>query len=429
MTPSPGNETYSPAKQHFLLLQMPCGAFGRQLDASLTAAGHSCTRIAFNGGDALNAVGRPSIWYRQSLKDWPAWVVDFARGKGITDLVCYGDCRHYHRAAIEALKPLGVRVHVLEEGYIRPNWVTCERDGVNGYSRLTSTDVSELPPNSELPREQELKPSTSRYCFSAFVYYSATFFLKPIFPRYSPHRELGLVTEAALWVRRFFAWPLRRMRFRLTDAEIASLNKPMHMVLLQLNGDSQIKVHSDFKSVKHFVKFCIAEFSASGATDSILVIKNHPLDNGFLPLRRVIRRHAERHGMTGRVFFVDGGKLSQMLERSISAVAVNSTSCHHALLRGIPTLLLGRAVFNHPQIVSRMKMSEFFRLRPVKDQADYTSFIAHMIRTCQFNGSFYTDEGRAILLPTLVNKLTDEGQHVAHDEGIRSTVRTLKQVS
>ena len=30
----------------------------------------------------------------------------------------------------------GVRTYVLEEGYLRPHWLTLELDGVNGYSRL-----------------------------------------------------------------------------------------------------------------------------------------------------------------------------------------------------------------------------------------------------------------------------------------------------
>ena len=90
---------------------------------------------------------------------------------------------------------------------------------------------------------------------------------------------------------------------------------------------------------------------------------NHPLDNGIVDLRRIIRDEATRHGLEQRVFFVETGKMVPLLEQALSATAINSTACHQALLRGIPTMVLGRAVFNHQQIVPRMRLADFFRLR------------------------------------------------------------------
>jgi capsular polysaccharide export protein len=166
-------------------------------------------------------------------------------------------------------------------------------------------------------------------------------------------------------------------------------------------------VHSEFKSTRHFVEHCIAEFKASGAQDSLLVFKNHPLDSGVIDLDRVIAEEAERLGLAGRVFFVETGKLVPLLEKSISAIAINSTACHQALIRRIPTLVLGKAVFNHKQIVSRMRLADFFRMRPVKGKAAYEKLIAVMRHTCQFNGGFYSEEGRRILLPILTRALLD----------------------
>ncbi len=129
------------------------------------------------------------------------------------------------------------------------------------------------------------------------------------------------------------------------------------------------------------------------------MFKNHPLDNGVIDLARVIREEAERHGVDDRVFFVETGKLVPLLEMSVSATSINSTACHQALLRGIPTLVLGKAVFNHPQIVSRMRLADFFRMRPCKDRADYDKLVSVMRQTCQFNGGFYSQEGRNLLDP------------------------------
>jgi hypothetical protein len=70
-------------------------------------------------------------------------------------------------------------------------------------------------------------------------------------------------------------------------------------------------------------------------------------------------------------------------------------------------MVLGRAVFNHPQIVPRMRLADFFRMRPCKSRADYDKLIGLMRRTCQFNGSYYSAEGRRILLPALTRALVD----------------------
>ena len=403
--PEPGPAS---RKKHFLLLQMPCGPFGRQLMSALSDAGHRCTRIAFNGGDVINSLPHRPVIYKAPLEDWPAWIARQVRRRGITDLICYGDCRAYHRAAIDTLKPRGIEVHVLEEGYLRPNWITCEQGGVNGHSLLASVDLDQVVPMPPVPdNEVKLHPSTVRYCAHGFVYYTTSMLSSYLFPNWQTHRDLDIPGETALWLERLFLWPVRRWRTQRSLRAIDRIDNPFHLVLLQLNGDSQIKVHSEFESVRHFIEFCVAEFAAGSAPDTLLVFKNHPLDSGIVDLRKVIDMAAARHGLKGRVFFVETGKLVPLLEKALSATAVNSTACHQALLRGIPTMVLGRAVFNHHQIVPRMKLADFFRLRPYKNLADYLKLVSLMRHTCQFNGGYYSAEGRRILLPNLTRALCD----------------------
>lgn len=74
---------------------------------------------------------------------WGEFVEDFMRD-GITDLVIYRDTRPFHKAAIDAAKELGIRVHRFEEGYLRSYWCTYERGGVNGYSRLMNMSVEQM---------------------------------------------------------------------------------------------------------------------------------------------------------------------------------------------------------------------------------------------------------------------------------------------
>lgn len=415
--------------RHFLLLQMPCGSFGRDLQRALKQAGHRCTRVAINGGDLINGLRGDSIAYFLSFADWPSWIASYANRELVTDLVCYGDCRPYHRSAIQALSSRGIAVHVLEEGYLRPNWITCERDGVNGNSALTRIDLDRIPSQPPRPAEHVLHGSNWNYSFAGIAYYFWTLMLTPLFPRYQTHRDLDIVGEATLWLKRLSSWPLRRRRTARALQAIDSLKQPVHLALLQLNGDSQLKVHSDFRSTRHFVEHCIAEFAASGSQDSLLVFKNHPLDTGVIDLNRLIAEEAELHGLAGRVFFVETGKLVPLLEHSVSAVAINSTACHQALLRGIPTLVLGRAVFNHPQIVSRMRLADFFRLRPCLNGKAYETLLSVMLQTSQYNGGFYTSEGRSVLIPNLVRGLVEGKPMPQSFETKVPAGRSVKQAS
>ena len=64
--------------------------------------------------------------------------------KPITDIVLYGDTRPIHAEAIKLAKALDLRVHVFEEGYLRPYWVNYQRGGANGNSRLMGMTVAQM---------------------------------------------------------------------------------------------------------------------------------------------------------------------------------------------------------------------------------------------------------------------------------------------
>ena len=127
-----------------LFLQGPSGAFFKRLAGHLETLGAKCIRVRINPGDLFDSLGQRSVSYRGSFTMWPDWLRRFSAEHGVTDLVFYGDCRPYHTVAADVLKRRGVRVHAFEEGYLRPRWITYERDGVNGNSKLISLPLSRL---------------------------------------------------------------------------------------------------------------------------------------------------------------------------------------------------------------------------------------------------------------------------------------------
>ena len=126
----------APAPRRILFLQGLASAFFRRLGAALTARGHHVTRVNFNGGDKLFWRLPGAIDFRGTLAEWPAALGELLEQRRITDIVLFGDCRPLHRVAIKLAAHRGIPVHVFEEGYLRPSWITHELGGVNAYSSL-----------------------------------------------------------------------------------------------------------------------------------------------------------------------------------------------------------------------------------------------------------------------------------------------------
>src|ERR1700741_1031180 len=121
---------------HFLFLQGMPSPFFRRIAAGLAARGCRTTGMNFCLGDWLFWGGRNAVNYRGSLADWPAFIDAFLVRESVTDLVLLGEQRRYHREAIQAAQARGIRVTVTDFGYLRPDWITLERDGMSGNSRF-----------------------------------------------------------------------------------------------------------------------------------------------------------------------------------------------------------------------------------------------------------------------------------------------------
>ena len=119
----------------FLFLQGPPGQLFRRLGQAMAARGVTVHRINISGGD-LRDWREGAVNFRGRFSEWPAFVDRYIREHGVTDLMLFGDCRPYHVSAHGIAQLRKVRTHVLEEGYLRPDWMTLEPEGVNARSSL-----------------------------------------------------------------------------------------------------------------------------------------------------------------------------------------------------------------------------------------------------------------------------------------------------
>lgn len=395
----------------FLFLQGPHGPFFHRLAQMLRAAGAEVWRVGFNAGDrAFWFGGEGYIPYHGLPADWPATCEALLEERGITDIVLYGDTRPIHAQAVAIARARGLRVHVFEEGYLRPFWVTYERGGTNGHSRLMDLSVPEMQAalgadDHDLPAPPARWGDMRQHVFYGAAYHWFVLFRNRAYRNFRPHRELGVAKEAWLYTRRLLLMPAIAVERRVATARIRLSGHPYHLVLLQLEHDSSFQMHSPFTRMEEFIRITLEGFARGAPTHHHLVFKAHPLENGRAPLRAMIRAIARELGVEERVHYVAGGKLAYLLNNARSAVTVNSTAAQQALWRGIPLRIFGRAVYDKPEFVSTLPLADFFAqsLRP--DARAYRDYRRFLLETSQVAGGFYSARGRRQLLRQVVDMM------------------------
>jgi len=420
----------------FLFLQGPHGPFFYGLGKMLRRAGATVWRVGFNAGDAAFWPDAASFLpYRDPQADWPETFRDLLVQKHVTDIVLYGDVRPIHARAVKIAKAQGVRVHVFEEGYLRPYWVTYERGGSNGNSRLMQMSLADMKKALERSdMETPLPPShwgdMRHHIFYGALYHWFVMFANRRYRHFRPHREISVAREFRLYLQRLVLMPLLSLQRMIATARIRMGGFPYHLVLLQLEHDSSFQEHSPFESMPDFLKTVIDGFADGAPQHHHLVFKAHPLEDGRVPQRRVITQLARSRGVADRVHYVRGGKLAQLLSDCRSAVTVNSTAAQQVLWRGIPLKVFGRAVFAKPEFASDQPLTAFFQGPNRPDAKSYRDYRRYLLETSQLPGGFYSARGRRQLLRQVVDMmLSDDDPYDALALGTATPRQQLRVVT
>jgi capsular polysaccharide export protein len=402
------------SNRRFLFLQGPHGPFFAQLARMLTRAGATCWRVGFNAGDARFWADRTRyIPFRGPQADWPATVADLLARHAITDVVLYGDVRSIHRTAIAAARARGVAVHVFEEGYLRPSWVTYERGGANGHSRLMDTAIPEMTAalqghSPDLPGAPAKWGDMRQHMFYGALYHFHVLFGNRRYAGFRPHRALSVRQEFLLYLRMLLRLPLTMVERAVATSRIRTGGFPYHLFLLQLEHDSAFQAHSPYGKMTEVLAEVITGFATGAPRHHHLVFKAHPLEDGRAPLRRDIARLARRLGLRDRVHYVRGGRLAGLLDQARSVLTVNSTAAQQALWRGLPVKTLGRAVYAKPELVSAQPLEAFFRDPTPPDMRAYRDFRHFLLESSQVTGGFYSARGRQHLLRQVTDMILSD---------------------
>jgi capsular polysaccharide export protein len=401
----------SPGGRAFLFLQGPHGPFFHQLATMLRRAGARAWRVGFNAGDRVFwPHGASYIPFRGRAEDWPATLSALLDSHDITDIVLYGDTRAIHARAREIAQQRDLRVHVFEEGYLRPYWVSYERGGSNGHSRLMQMSVEAMREalahsDTEAPAAPALWGDMREHIFYGALYHWFVMCANRGYRNFRPHRDLTVSREFHLYLRRLLLMPFHAVERRLTTLRIRLGRFPYHVALLQLEHDASFRAHSPFSSMTEFLDLVIDGFAHGAPAHHHLVIKAHPLEDGRVNLRREIARRAAAAGVGGRVHFLLGGKLAQLLDEARSAVTINSTAGQQVLWRGLPLKAFGDAVYAKPEFVSDQPLAEFFAAPRHPDRRAYDAYRRYLLDTSQVPGGYYSARGRRQLLRHVVDMM------------------------
>jgi capsular polysaccharide export protein len=385
------------SSHHFVFLQGMPSPFFSQIAAELRVAGCKTTRINLCFGDFLFWRGPNAVNYRGSYRGWRDYIDHFLVREGVTDLVLLGEQRRYHREAVAAAQARGIRVTVTDFGYIRPDWITFERDGMSGASRFPR-DPDAIRRLASMVRPPDWRP---RFVDGAFqmawrdlTHNFANLLFAWLYPGYrrSDQRPHTLIyTPACAW--RLFTNSRLKPKADQFVRDLVGSGARYYVFPLQLDFDFQIIAYSGFDGVAQAIQQVLESFAKHAPGDTKLVLKEHPWDPAITRWERVMKAHVERLGLHGRVDYLRGGNLDDLVRASQGMVTVNSTAGMRALQLGRPLKALGQAIYDVPGLNFQGSLDEFWTDATPPDAELVADFLLALAGSVLIRGVFFEETG------------------------------------
>jgi capsular polysaccharide export protein len=408
---SPIQHAGNPAPRVFLFLQGPLTPFFRLIADGLEARGHQVRRINLWFGDWLHWRRPGATDYRGRQRDWPSFIADYLDAERVTDILLLGEQRAYHRAAIEAAKLRNIRVIATDFGYLRPDWITFELDGMSADSRFprapeTIRQIAEALPFPDLSRRYH-DDFWNMVRWDMAYHLSGSLF-RVLYPFYRSHQVYHPILV-------YLGTGLHLLRTRVgrgrATRQIAALKAgraPYFVFPLQMQNDFQIRVYSSYDKLEVAVREVIASFAEHSRPGTRLVIKEHPLDPSMINWRRVCRRIANEYRVADRVEFLDGGSLDELLDHAEGVITVNSTVGVWALLAGKPLIALGSAVYDIDGLTHKSGLATFWTAPTPVDLGLRDAFVRAIAGTIQIRGVYYNQPGLDAAVEEAIERLDRE---------------------
>tara|TARA_B100000886_G_scaffold304669_1_gene236047 strand:- start:239 stop:1471 length:1233 start_codon:yes stop_codon:yes gene_type:complete len=375
-----------------LLLVGPIGTFFARLSQYFEKNNVKNYKVLF----PLHEYGFPDskvIKYSNEIKYFKSFLKDLIYKKEIKHIFMYGNVLIPHRQALELVEELkkegkNIKTHIFELGYLRPNFVTLENEGIN----YTSSYIL----NKEFYTKQKSYkcfPLPMSHGFRLRKLWKVIFFISHCFTDYQI-----VEFNHKLQPKPIFLWfqikgYLLKYYFKFSEYKLKKkcfLTKPFFLVILQVSTDSQITIGSKIKNNKKFIYKVIKDFARAKLENINLVIKHHPRDRGYTNYKNEIKQFAKEFGITKNVFYIHDYFLSKIFTnpRCKGTVLINSTVGYQSLYHSKPVKALGITPYNLDGLSYQKSLTSFF-INPKKvDQLLFNKFYKYILENSQINGNF-----------------------------------------
>ncbi len=393
--------------ERILFLQGPPSIFWRELADAFDLAGATVSKIHFAPADLLFWRG-PADRFSGSLDDWRAYLRRYLHVKEITRIFLYADRLPHHQAAIELARAENIAVHVMENGYLRPDWLTLERNGMGRYSEMSRDPktISAAAVQYEDVEQATLYPHPFfQEAWREVVFHLVNGLTPRRIWRFDHNRYYHPVVDYGSFALNSLGNLFKGRKTRGVCAKLLLKELPFYFAPLQLQSDYAVRDNSDYDHVGDMIDEVVASFAKHAPRATRLLFKTHPHDNGYENWARRVARAARRHNVSRRVCVIDGGPFGTLVNASKGVVVINSTSGLHALRALKPVIALGDAVYDVPGLTHQRGLDSFWSKPDAIDSKLVRDFVRLLGGTVQVKGSFFNPEGRRVACRAVVDRV------------------------
>lgn len=384
------------SSSRILLLQGPVGSFFTEFARWLKTRHKTVFKCNLNAGDDyFYPESEGNVFsFRDKLAHFSTYLVQLCQSHRIDHIICFGDCRKYHKIAKSVANQLDITFWAFEEGYFRPDYVTFEKDGVNAFSTIPKSADFFLARVAQHPPIDAPKPLAKGFipmAKCAIQYYVVANLGAKRYPHYQNHKQFKLGYYIKLWL----VSGLKRLHYAIHDRNFAKRVEKgefgtFFILPLQVYDDSQVQEHSDYASVADFLGEVLESFARHAPSCVNLIVKHHPMDRGFIDYGDVIEVFCEKYPhLKNRIFYVHDVPMPVFLRYGKGMVTLNSTSGISALLHHMPVKTLGRANYDFVGLTDQGSLAEFWHNPQPPDPEVFEAYRHYHLTTTHLNGSFY----------------------------------------
>ncbi|MDX8349437.1 hypothetical protein SLH49_15730 [Cognatiyoonia sp. IB215446] len=351
------------------------------------------------------------VCYTEEAERFSAFMHDLYRTRRIDRVLLMGSERFQHRVAIMVAEELGIPVLALEEGYIRPGYVTAEWMGNNRSSPIR--DLTDQQLLQEPKPKTRLRGSQSR--FAVLVLLSTFHYVfraigASVFKRHLYHRQRALVREFFLWQRNWMRKLFHSKKNAVLEHRLKThLAKRFYILPLQVDDDMQLVAAARGWDNRRIAETALKSFARCAPKDHVLVIKVHPFDRGHFADRRRLLRLAKENGIADRFIIIDDGQLGPLTKASCGMVTINSTSGLLALQHGVKLGAAGEAIYSRRSLCFDIKhqddMDRFWDHNSHVDQRLADGLRFALLNRSLLPGNFYSSSDRQMATLAVASRL------------------------